>query len=30
VFLAVFVRSALVTLGRGRVRWKGRSVPTRG
>ena len=30
VFLAVFARSALVTVGRGRVRWKGRSVPTRG
>jgi len=30
VFLAVFVRSAAVTLGRGRVSWKGRSVPTRG
>jgi 4,4'-diaponeurosporenoate glycosyltransferase len=29
VFLAVFVRSALLTVGRGRVRWKGRSVPTR-
>jgi 4,4'-diaponeurosporenoate glycosyltransferase len=30
LFLAVFVRSAAVTLGRGRVSWKGRSVPTRG
>ena len=30
VFLAVFARSLLVTYGRGRVSWKGRSLPTRG
>ncbi|CAA9217186.1 MAG: hypothetical protein AVDCRST_MAG20-431 [uncultured Acidimicrobiales bacterium] len=29
VFLAVFVRSLLATYGRGRVSWKGRSLPTR-
>lgn len=29
VFLLVFTWSLVVTFGRGRVRWKGRSVPTR-
>lgn len=29
VFVAVFARSMLVTYGRGRVTWKGRSLPTR-
>ena len=29
-FLAVFLRSLLVTYGRGQVSWKGRTLPTRG